>query len=273
MLILPSAIIFGVLYLIPLASLFITSFYRYVPGGQGGGMEYAFTTENYVRFFRSVYIDNTISTLSMSLTATFLSVVLAYPIAHFIVRSTGRMKKVLLSMIIISFLLSTIVRVYALVLSLSDVGVVNVVLHDLGFQGVKILNTELAVIIGLTHYCIPVAVLTLIGPIQNIDVSLEEAASSLGATNIHSFLRVTFPLSIPGIAAAIMLCYSLNVSAFVIPMVLGGGIVEMMANMIYDRYIEVVNYPFGSTMSVMLLIISVGIAYGINKAWSSRIRV
>lgn len=230
-------------------------------------VERTFTLANYVEFFgTAAYREILLATLYMSTVATIFGVLFGYPVAYSIARSTSlRGRKILLTLLLMSFLISSIARVYAFYVILGRVGILNFVVALLGLPSLRILNTEWAITVGLIHFSAPLSALTLIGPIQQVRPSLEEAAKSLGADELQTFTKVTLPLSIPGIVAAISLGYTVSVSAFLTPLFLGGGITNMMSNMIYARFELTTNYPFGAALSAILLLFSVSIAYMINK--------
>jgi putative spermidine/putrescine transport system permease protein len=134
------------------------------------------------------------------------------------------------------------------------------------------LGTDLAVAIGLVYFLFPIATMALVGPINNVDQTLEQAAANLGAANTKAFFDITLPLSMPGIIASTLLTYALAVSSFIAPMFLGSGIAPMMSNIIYLRYSETFNYPGGSALAVVLLVTSLSIAYGLNKVLTKRLK-
>jgi putative spermidine/putrescine transport system permease protein len=129
------------------------------------------------------------------------------------------------------------------------------------------------VIAGLLHFTIPIAALALLGTLQGINPRLSEAAQALGANRTAAFMTVTLPLSAPGLLSAFVLCYTFCISAFVVPMILGKGRVHFASNLIYSRFGEVGNYPGGSAISIVVLVLSIGILYLITRVISRRMRV
>jgi ABC-type spermidine/putrescine transport system permease subunit I len=118
---------------------------------------------------------------------------------------------------------------------------------------------------GLLHYIIPVAALTLLGTIQNLDTRLVDAAQSLGAPGWKAHLSITLPLSMPGILSAFLVSLTFSISAFVIPMVLGKGRVLFLSNLIFNRFSEIANYPSGAAISMVMLIVSLVVVYLISQ--------
>jgi ABC-type spermidine/putrescine transport system permease subunit I len=141
-------------------------------------------------------------------------------------------------------------------------------LETFGFisQPIPILFTPPAVIIGLADFGIPYAVLSLVGSIGNLELSLEQASQNLGATRWQTFLRVSLPLTFPGLLAALVLTFALNVSAVLTPILLGGSRVPTMATQIYTSMVETLNYPFASASIVILLVTVFVLTVGTGRA-------
>ncbi len=269
----PALVLLFFFFLVPLSLLLAMSFYTYVPGKLTPLP--VFTLENYkIAIFNPVYRNILISTLRMSLITTFFTVLLAYPIAYKMIRTTHvRAKKILMTFLIISFFMVIIIRVFAFIHVLGDGGIINQFLVLLGFQKMEFIGKESSVIISMVHQIIPLAVLSLMGSIKNIEPEYEEAAKILGATEFQTMLRVILPLSLPGIIASSLLSFAQAASAFITPMILGGGMIWMMANTIYMRFTDVLNYPLASAMSAVLLVVSLSTAYGMDVLLSRWIKV
>jgi putative spermidine/putrescine transport system permease protein len=135
---------------------------------------------------------------------------------------------------------------------------------------VALIFNENGVVLGLMLYCIPFVILTLLGPIKNIDPSFEEAAMGLGATELKAFLKITLPLSIPGIISAILLAYTLSISAFAIPIIMGGGKVWVMGNLIYTKFLESPNFPLGAAIAGICLLFALTTTYLFNMYLSRK---
>ena len=127
--------------------------------------------------------------------------------------------------------------------------------------------------ISLTQFLLPYATLSLIPSLKNIDRFTEEAALSLGATGSKTFVRITLPQSLPGIVAAVSLSFSLGASAFVTPLIIGSGVVNMLSNFVYTRFVEIFDYPFGSVFSTILLVTALFFAYVVNSLLVRRFEV
>lgn len=268
----PICLVMFLFYGGALLALVVQSFRMYLPGSLELG---PLTFENYLEYFGQtfVYYGFLWDTLKIAGVATIISVVMGYPLAYKIIRTKSLLiKKTLLATLVTAFFVNGIVKIYAWIVVLGNSGLVNSILKLAGRSEIRFLGTEGAVVIGLVYFLSPVAAIALIGPIKNVDMTLEEASMNLGASKTRTFLNVTLPLSMPGIVAATLLAYALGVSAFLIPMFLGSGLINFMSNIIYARYSETFNFPGGSALAVVLLVTTLVIAYGINGVLTKRLK-
>jgi ABC-type spermidine/putrescine transport system permease subunit I len=154
-----------------------------------------------------------------------------------------------------------VVRVYAIALTVGPAGFLAPLFALLDISPNSILLLEASIVIGLLNFTIPIVTITLLSAIKNIDTSLEEAAQTLGASRWQAFFDTTLRLSFPGIMSAAILSFAICVSAFVVPMILGRGIVVFATNLIFSRFAEVTNHPSGAAIAMVLLAIAVIIIY------------
>lgn len=216
----------------------------------------AFTLENYWTVVTDPFYTGLLArTIGLGLVVTLVALVLGYPLALKIVRSSPRMKAVLLAIALSPLLINLVVRTYAWMVLLGDRGVINSWLIDSGLivSPLHINSNVFAVVIGLTHITLPLMVLSLVGVMQTIDTRLYEAAESLGATSADILRRVTVPLSLPGIGAGLLLVFCFSISAFVTPAMLGGNRVSTVSTVIYDKFTFSLNWPVGATLVFVLL--------------------
>jgi spermidine/putrescine transport system permease protein len=187
---------------------------------------------------------------------TLACAALGYPAAYFIARSTGN-KMVLLVLLMLPFWISYIIRTMSWINILGVSGALNSALIWLGLinEPIQMLYNETTVILGLTHFLLPFMVLNIFVSLDGIDTNLEDAASSLGATRWQGFLQVTLPLSLPGLAAGGLLCFVLAAGTYITPVILGGPRDAMFANLVYEAIIRQLNWPLGSALSLLLLIV------------------
>jgi ABC-type spermidine/putrescine transport system permease subunit I len=250
----PGLALFLIAYVPSLLIICVMSFQTHVPGGRP---EPTFTLDNYTRFLGDpYYLGLLVKSMALSAIAAVIAVVIAYPVAYLLIRSR-RFRIILLPVLALSFFVSSIVRLYGWLGILGRGGPVSQTLMDLGITSnpLSLLFTDAAIVIGLADFAIPYAALILASSINNVDPSVELAAQNLGATRWQSLLRVTVPLTYPGILAALVLGFALSVSAVITPIILGGGRVQMLSTQIYVAMLTAFNYPFASAMIIITLIV------------------
>ena len=263
--------LYAVLLVYPVLQMVEDSFRTFESGRVGSAKDAEYTLDNYVELFHQAYFFYFLDTFRISLIACVITTVLAYPIAYHVARRpAGMVRTGAIGFLISLMFLSMLVRVYSLELTFGSVGLMRPISTLLGVSGGSRIYIEFLVVLGLLHYTIPMSALILIGTIQNVSPRLVEAAQSLGAAEWKAHLHVTIPLSVRGILAAFLISYMLSISAFVIPMILGRGRVVFISNLIYSRYSEVANYPSGSAISVMLMLISFATVYLISRIATQR---
>ena len=213
---------------------------------------------DFVDFFTDpFYLDILWTTVRVSLISTVVSLVLGYPTAYFMARSKSRMKKVMIIIILFPFLVSAVVRSYGWMVLLGQKGIVNQFLLGIGLisEPLKMLNTEFAVIVGMIHLLIPYMVLALLGVLQSIDPNVEYAAYSLGANPLQTFAKVVFPLSTPGIISGCVLVFTMSMTSYVTPKLLGGSKFRMMATMVVQEIN--VSFDWGAAAAISYILLAV----------------
>lgn len=243
----------------------------------GSAPRLTFTFEHYVAYLSdSFYLVNSVwTTIRLAVLSTVIAVVLGYVLAYYIAQLPPRHRGLLTSIIVVSLTVNIVIRIFGLNVLLMSNGLVNSTLIGLGIisQPLRIMYTELGVLIGLVQIAVPYVVLPLIGVLAGIDPALKEAAQSVGASRIRTFWGVTFPLSIPGIIAGSLIALTLNAAAFAIPAMMGGGRVRMMGMMAYDQASRHGNFPFAATIGICLFLLSTAITvaylYVINRKFKT----
>lgn len=264
-------VVYATLLVYPLLRVFEDSFREFVPGRVGSDVNAPFTLANYAELLRASYVSFFWDTFRIGFIAAVFAVLLAFPIAHFVARRRSDwLRQATFGFLITLMFLSGLVRVYAIELSFGPVGFARDIAPFLGAQVGSRFYIEFMVILGLLHYGVPMSALVLIGTIQNINPRLIEAAQALGAARWKSHLAITLPLSVRGLLSAFLICFTLSISAFVIPMILGRGRVMFVSNLIYNRFSEMGNFPSGSAVSVVMLIISLLVIYTVSRVISRR---
>lgn len=244
----PLVVLLLVLLIYPVGQLLLLSFV----GDQG------FTLTQYHRLFESsVYINVLLITLKISLWTTFFSVVAGYPVAYLISSLTAKRKTSLLFWVLLSFWTSFLVRTFAWVVLLGRNGVVNQLLQALGILDApaNLLYNFGSVLVGMVHALMPLAVLTMLSVMENIDRNLPRAASTLGARPGTAFWKIYFPLSMPGVAAAAIMVFVTAIGFFITPALLGGRKETMITQIIIDQVQQTMNWEFAGAVSVLLLVV------------------
>ena len=259
LLLLPSLAFLTAFFALPSFGLFICSFLTQAPDGTLG---LPVTLEHYRHFFSTnLYTKVLITTLRISLITTAVAIVLGYPIALVMVRSTPLVNRVLTMIVIAPLIVSVVVRTYGwqLILAHGKTGILNWLLMSLGVSPVKLLYTETAVVIGALHVFFPMMVLPLASALGRIDPRVEDAARTLGATSWRTFRRITVPLSLPGLAVGATLVFSLTAGSFVTPAILGGSTAQMLGMLVDQQITVVYDWPFGATVATVLVVIVLGV--------------
>ncbi|MGH6999308.1 MAG: ABC transporter permease [Phenylobacterium sp.] len=210
--------------------------------------------ETYARLLSDrLYVVAYLSSLKFAGVATFILLLLGYPLAYAMARCTPPVRKALLMAVILPFWTSFLIRVYALIGILKPEGLLNVALRAVGLGPVSLLNTDTAIYIGLVYAYLPFMVLPLYAVLERQQHDLLEAAADLGCTPFEAFWRVTFPLSLPGVAAGSLLCFIPMVGEFVIPDLLGGSSTLMLGKTIWTEFFANRDWPAASAVAIVLL--------------------
>ncbi len=205
----------------------------------------------------SLYISAYWSSIKMAFFSTLLTLLVAYPMAYYIARTTERRRNVLLMLIILPFWTSFLLRVYAWIGILKTNGIINNILMSMGItsEPLVMLQTNFAVYIGIVYSYLPFMVLPLYTNLVKLDHSLLEASSDLGARPVITFFKITLPLSMPGIFAGSMLVFIPVVGEFVIPALLGGPDTLMIGKVLWDEFFSNRDWPVASAVAIVMLVL------------------
>ena len=216
------------------------------------------TLAHYTRFFEvDLYLRVFWNTLRISLVTSAFAIVLGYPVAIVMAKSGPIVSRTIALIVIAPLIVSVVVRSYGwqLILANTPAGLLNWVLMSLGItsEPLALLYSETAVVIGSLHVFFPMMVLPLASALGKIDPNLEDCARTLGAPWWKVFLRVTLPLSVPGLVAGFTLVFSLTAGSFVTPVILGGTTATMLGNLIEQQIFVVYDWPFGAAIAMVLV--------------------
>src|SRR5712691_1288101 len=222
--------------------------------GTYGRTVYNFTPANFLRAFDPLYLRAYWRTIWIATTTTMLCAVVSYPVAYYLaLRAPERWKRTLLVLTVIPFWTSFLIRTYAWILLLRSEGVINSALTGTGLIGapLRLLYSDFAVLVGQVYGELPFMILPIYVALDRLDVRLLEAARDLGANKFWTFVKVTLPLSRPGLLAGIVLVFIPSLGAFITPDLLGGAKSVMIGNLILNQFAQL-NQPFGSALSLIL---------------------
>ena len=272
MLLAPLALVLTGFFLLPVLMMLPTSFREYAPGS--GLTPGVWTLENYTRIVTDDYYREVIwRTLGLGLFVTLACLLLGYPLAYLIARGPERWRLPLILLVVFPMMLNLVVRSFGWIALLANRGLVNNLLIELGLIAtpLKLMFNLTGLMIGLTHIYLPFMVLMLVAAIRNVPRDVEAAAATLGSSRAHVFAAVTLPLSAPGILAGSILVFVLTISALVTPRMLGGPTYKVMATLIYDEYMQLLDWPSGSALSFALTFMAIGVIWlssRLTKIWA-----
>jgi spermidine/putrescine transport system permease protein len=270
----PGALWIVIFFNLPLV---IVLFISFVERGRAGGIRLppVYTLQNYVQLFDAcasafsgpecnpfLYLGIFWHSVRIGLLVTFWCILLGYPLAYFIAQRRPVWRDALMILVMIPFWTNFLVRTYALKSVLATEGLLNTALINLNLINapLEMLFNQFAVVLGLFYGYLPFAVLPMYASIEKFDHSLMEAAADLGANPVRSFLRVMLPMTMPGVVAAFVLVFVPVVGAFITPDIMGGGKVEMIGTLINRQFGVARNWPFGSSISlVLMLLVLIGV--------------
>lgn len=250
LLLLPATAWLLVMLVLPILVVFVFSFGE---RGPAGGYVPGFSFDNYLNLpARFTAFKNT---MLLAPAGTFVALLIAYPLAYYLaVRASDRLKTLLLVMIIVPFWTSILIRTYAWIFILGGQGLPRL-LDWFGMEGVRLINTPTAVLVGIVYGYLPLMVFPIYVSLEKFDKRLLEASEDLGATPFRTFRDVTLPLSIPGVATGCMLVFILLMGEFLIPALLGGGKVFFVGNALVDLFLQSRNWSYGSAVATALVVI------------------
>jgi putative spermidine/putrescine transport system permease protein len=254
LLLLPGLLALGISFVAPMLWLLRASFSTSALGGADGG----WTLEKYAEIVTDPFYWRVAgNTLNYGATVAIFAVVLSYPIALFLARTTSRFRGILTALAIAPLLTSSVVRTYGWMVILGDRGVINSALQWLTFidAPMRLSNNQLGATIAMIEILMPYAILAMLSGFGRLNVHLEEAATMLGANRFKVFTRIILPLSLPGVITAALLVFVLAISGFITPRLMGGGRVFVLGTEVFQEATVTLNWPLAAALAVMLLVL------------------
>ncbi|MBL6847813.1 MAG: ABC transporter permease [Alphaproteobacteria bacterium] len=220
-----------------------------------GGIDYNFNFENYSRVVEFTYLKILLNSSKIAFLSGFFAVLFGYPAAYFIYKAPAKYQIALLFLVMLPFWSNYLIRTYAWMVLLNNQGLINTILINLNIikEPLNILYTEFSVIIGLIYNYLPFVILSIYSSVSKLDQNLIEASKDLGGSSIKTFFLVTLPLTLPGVAAGFIFVFVLSIGNFITPDLLGGGKFLMIGNLIYDQFLSARDWPFGASLSFVLI--------------------
>lgn len=230
-------------------------------------ISFSLTLEHYKKFFTDPdFLLILWRSIAIAIKTTLICLLLGYPAAHFIARSSEKIQNILVLCITLPMWINMLVRTYAWIGLLSEGGFIQQVLSFFGLGNQELLYTEGAVLLGMVYNFLPFMILQIHTSLCKMDNSLLEASADLGANRAQTFMRVTLPLSLPGVINGITLVFLPAVSSFFIPKLLGGGQYFLIGNLIENQFITAGEWNFGSAISMIMAVIMILMMAAVRKA-------
>ena len=268
----PALLTLLLLMILPIIIMLVFSFYEFVTAGVEREV---YTTANWREFFTDSFYHMFLwKTVRVAAITAMLCALLGYPPAYFIAMTRYKHKWMLLLLLIVPFWISFTIRTFSWIHILGEQGIINVLLLKSGIisEPLRLLYTEGAVIMGMIHFLLPYMILNVYVSIEGIDRNLISAARTLGCTAWQAFREVVLPLSLPGLMAGLLLCFVLAAGSYVTPEILGSTRDALFGNVIFDTIMGQLNWPMGSTLSLVLLVL-LGIVAAIYSRYMGLSRV
>ena len=260
----PALLLFAALLVVPLALTAVLSFNVYDPAT--GPKTGEFTLEHYTHVFTDSYYHGIFwRTFWISGLVTLICVLVGAPEAYVLSRMRNPWRSILLLVVLAPLLVSVVVRAFGWSMLLGPEGAVNALLGLAGIGPVKMLYTEIAVIVALVHVMLPFMVIPVWTSLQKLDAGVENAALSLRASHFTTLRRIVLPQVMPGILSGSLIVFGLAASSFAIPGLLGGRRLKMVATVVYDEYLHELNWPLGAAIALTLLLANLAIMLSYNR--------
>ena len=275
---LPTTVWMFILLILPLLLTLVISFGKRSPDGE---VIFTFSLDNYIRLmgisancdngqaacFDPLYMQILGRSLMLAFNTTLIVIAMAYPLAYFIARADPKRRNTFLFMVLIPLWTNFVIRVYAWMMLLRKEGAINIIIgtvaHWLGinFVPLELLYTPGAVLVGMVYEFLPFMILPIFTSLEKIENSLYEAAADLGASPFKTFLRVTLPLSMPGVVAGTILVFIPVMGTFIVSDILGGRQYILVGNLIQRQFLDARDPAFGSAASLILMVMTLIVTY------------
>lgn len=253
--VLPISLWMLLLVAIPLMIVIVISFMH---KGTYGGVKAGFTVQNYISVFSATYLDVFLKSFLIACAVTLICLLISYPFAYFIAQKSSVKKTIFMGMVMVPFCISSLIRLFSWINLLRKDGMLNQFLLSIGLikTPIQMVYNQTGAMIGLVYMLLPFMILPLYSSIEKLDKSLLEACSDLGANPAVTFLKVTLPLTKPGIFAGSIMVFIPSLGLYFVTDLLGGSKTVLIGNLIKNQFITARDWPMGSALAVFLIIIT-----------------
>lgn len=224
--------------------------------------------KRYLDFFADPYFREIYGrTLKLGLITTALAIVLGFPTAYFISRVNKKVRGLLIMLAVFPLLTSAVVRSFSWMVILGKKGILNTLFQTLGLieKPLSLLYNEFSIVMGLLYLFLPLMIMSLVGVMENIEGDLTEAAESLGATRFKAFIKVIFPLSVPGLIVGSILVFTGSITAYTTPQLLGGSKAKVLSTLIYQSSMVLFDWDTAAVVATIMIVTTIVISTVINK--------
>ncbi len=228
-----------------------------------GGIVYDFTLDNYKEIIQPLYLKVIWKSLKLAFITTVICLLLGYPLAYYIAGKPSKTAAKLIMLVMIPYWTNSLVRLYSVNLLGATNGPINNILMDIGLisEPLDMLYSDGIVVIGLLTAMLPFSVLPLYASIEKLDKSLLEASRDLGARPHITFLKVTIPLTMPGIVGCVLLVFIPSLGMYYVPEALGGGKVMLIGSLVRNQFLVTKNWPFGASLAILLVLMTLAMVW------------
>lgn len=249
----PTAIWLFAFLLLPLMYAVAMSFAQ---KGVFGGIVWKFSLFNYKDMFKLIYLKVAVKSLILAFETSLWCLIISYPFAYILSKVSSKWKGFCMLLIMLPFWINGLIRLNGWTNVLRDTGLINTILIKIGVihKPIEMMFTDGAILFGMVYAFFPFMVLPILTSISKIDYNLIEAAQDLGATKVKTFLRVIFPLTVPGVFAGVIQVFIPSLGAFYISDIMGGGNTTLLGNLIKNQFLSARNWPLGAAFSVALIV-------------------
>lgn len=249
--------------------LVIILLYSVLKKGLYGGVEFEFSFASYLRATDPIYLNIVWESFKLAIVTSLLCLIIGYPVAYVLATARQPWRTICMILLVIPFWTNMVVRTYAIKLLLADYGPVNQALISWGFiaEPIPFSNSYASVIFGMVTNYLPFMVLPLYVCLEKFDFSLLEAGRDLGASSYQLVTRILLPMTKPGIVTGTLLVFTPALGEFLIPDMLGGAKTMLIGNLIIDQFLKMRDWPFGSALSILLMVVVIVSLLSCMKFW------